>query len=172
MDKGYIQVYTGTGKGKTTASIGLAIRAAGSGKKVFIAQFVKSMEYNEIKILRLLREYIEVKLYGHGCFITKNPSQEDIVAAKKGLEEVLSIMQSYNYDLIILDELTIAIYYGLLTIEEVMEFLRKKPHEIELVITGRYTPKEVMEYADLVTDMVEIKHYYQQGVLSREGFDK
>ena len=172
MNKGFIHVYTGTGKGKTTAALGLAIRAAGAGKKVFIAQFVKSMEYSEIKTLRLLEGSINVTLYGQGCFITKDPAQEDIIAAKRGLEEVLELLKSKKYDLIILDELTIAIFFYLLTIEEVMSVLKQKPFETELVITGRYAPKEIIEFADLVTEMVEIKHYYQQGVLSREGIDK
>jgi cob(I)alamin adenosyltransferase len=171
-DKGFIHVYTGTGKGKSTAALGLAIRAAGAGKRVFIAQFVKSMEYSEIKILRLLDKYIDFKLYGHGCFITKEPAKEDVEAAKNGLKEILRIMKSNIYDLIVLDELTIALFYNLLELNEVMDFLKEKPHRTELVITGRYAPQEIIEYADLVTDMREVKHYYQQGVLSREGIDK
>ena len=172
MSKGFIHVYTGNGKGKTTAALGLALRAAGASKKVFIGQFVKSIEYSEINSLKMLKEYIEVVLYGHGCFISKDPAEEDILAAKDGLNQIIGILRSNKYNLIILDELTIAIAYNLLTLEEVLAMLRQKPDETELVITGRYAPPEIIELADLVTDMVEVKHYYNQGVLSREGFDK
>lgn len=172
MNKGYIHVYTGNGKGKTTAALGLALRAAGAGKKVFVGQFVKSMEYSEINSLKMLKEYIDVALYGHGCFISKNPDEADVLAAKAGLKKIAHLLKSNRYDLIILDELTIAITYNLLTLDEVMSVLSQKPDQTELVITGRNAPLEIIEYADLVTDMVEVKHYYNQGVLSREGFDK
>ncbi|SHK07522.1 cob(I)alamin adenosyltransferase [Geosporobacter subterraneus DSM 17957] len=171
MNRGYIHVYTGDGKGKTTAALGLALRAAGAGKKVFIAQFVKSMEYSEWKSLRYLNSFIDITLYGHGCFITKNPDQEDIWAARKGLEEIRQILISKKYDLVILDEIMIAYYYNLLSLEDLIQFMKDKPYETEMVLTGRYAPEEVMELADLVTEMKEIKHYYHQGVLSREGID-
>ncbi|WP_179948107.1 cob(I)yrinic acid a,c-diamide adenosyltransferase [Geosporobacter ferrireducens] len=172
MNRGYVHVYTGDGKGKTTAALGLALRAAGAGKKVFIAQFVKSIEYSEWKALKSLQNSIDITLYGHGCFIAKNPEQEDISAARKGLQDIHRILMSKKYDLIILDEITIALYYRLLSLEDVITLLKDKPYETELVLTGRYAPEAIIEFADLVTEMKEIKHYYQQGVLSREGIDR
>lgn len=172
MDKGYIHVYTGNGKGKTTAALGLALRAAGAEKKVFIAQFVKSMEYSEIKALKFLKDFIHVALYGHGCFITKDPTKEDILAAQEALRNVRNILTSKKYDVVILDEITIAIFYNLLSTQDVLSLLEEKPTQVELILTGRYAPQEIIEKADLVTEMKEIKHYYAQGVLSREGIDK
>ena len=172
MNKGYIHVYTGNGKGKTTASLGLALRAAGAGKKIYIAQFVKSMEYNEWKSLKYLDNFITIKLYGKGCFITKNPTLEDIQEAKIGVEKIKSIFKSNVYDVVILDEITIALFYNLLSLDEVLSLINEKPYNIELIITGRYAPKEILNKADLVTEMKEVKHYYTQGVLSREGIDK
>ncbi|QXM07202.1 cob(I)yrinic acid a,c-diamide adenosyltransferase [Crassaminicella indica] len=171
MNKGYIHVYTGNGKGKTTAALGLTIRALGAGKKVFVAQFVKSMEYNELKILKKL-ENVDVALYGHGCFITKEPAKEDILAAQEGLKKVKDILKSKKYDVVILDEITIAVFFKLLSTQDVLSLLEYKPDPTELVITGRYCPEEIIKKADLVTEMREIKHYYTQGVLSREGIDK
>ena len=172
MNQGYIHVYTGDGKGKTTAALGLALRAAGANKKVFIAQFVKSMEYSEWNALKCLDAFIDIKLFGHGCFITKDPDPDDISAAQKGLQEIHQILMDKKYDLVILDEITIALYYNLLSLEDVITLIKDKPVETELVLTGRYAPEEIISLADLVTEMKEIKHYYQQGVLSREGIDR
>lgn len=172
MNKGYIHVYTGNGKGKTTAALGLALRAAGAGKKVFIGQFVKSMEYSEWQSLQYLTSFIDIALLGKGCFVTKKPSQEDIMAAKEGLSTIKAIFDKQLYDVIILDEITIAIFYHLLSVDEVLSLLDDKPDEVELVLTGRYAPQEIIDRADLVTEMREIKHYYTQGVLSRPGIDK
>ncbi|MEW9124356.1 MAG: cob(I)yrinic acid a,c-diamide adenosyltransferase [Thermotaleaceae bacterium] len=172
MEKGFIHVYTGNGKGKTTAALGLALRAAGAGKRVFIAQFVKSIAYSEWQALKYLQSHIDIKLYGHGCFITKNPEKEDIAAAQKGLTEIREYFNDKSYDLFILDEITIALYYQLISLGDVLSLLQHKPYETEVALTGRYAPKEIIEIADLVTEMKEIKHYYQQGILSREGFDR
>ncbi|MCT4621110.1 MAG: cob(I)yrinic acid a,c-diamide adenosyltransferase [Marinisporobacter sp.] len=171
MEKGYIHVYTGNGKGKTTAALGLTLRALGAEKEVFIAQFVKSMEYSEIKALKNL-DHVHVSLYGHGCFVTKEPAKEDILAAREGLEKVRDILKSQKYDLVILDEITIAIFFKLLSTQDVLSLLDDKPDATELVVTGRYCPEEIIAKADLVTEMKEIKHYYTQGVLSRKGIDK
>lgn len=170
-EKGYIHIYTGNGKGKTTAAIGLAVRAAGAGKKTFIAQFVKGMIYSEIKALTAYTPAIETKQYGLECFINRQPRKEDIIAAQKGLKETAQIIESQNYDLVVLDEATIAIYYKLFSVEDLIQLLESKPYKTEIIITGRYAPKELIDLADLVTEMQEVKHYYQQGVLSREGID-
>lgn len=170
MEQGYIHIYTGNGKGKTTAAFGLAIRAALSGKKVFIAQFVKDMKYNETKIEEYLPN-ITIKQLGRGCFISKEPQKEDVDAAKLGLEECSGILSSGEYDLVILDEIMIAIYFKLLKTSDVIDVLKNKNIKTETVLTGRYAPEKLIEIADLVTEMVEKKHYYTKGVLSRDGID-
>ncbi len=171
MQKGYIHIYTGNGKGKTTAAIGVAIRALGAGKKVFIAQFVKGMLYNEIKAIQQYLPAIEVQLYGQSCFIDRAPNEQDIAAAKHGLAEVQNKMLSNTFDVIILDEINIALHFKLLSVEEVLALIAQKSKHTELIMTGRYAPESLIEKADLVTDMQEVKHYYQQGVLSRPGID-
>ena len=169
--KGYIQVYTGNGKGKTTAAFGLALRAAGAGKQVFIAQFVKGQEYSEIKAVRELLPTVTVKQYGLDCFIVNTPTQADIDIARQGLEEVAAIIASGGYDIVILDEANIAIFYKLFTAAELIEILKSKPENVEIIITGRYACPEILETADLVTEMKEVKHYYTQGVQGRVGIE-
>jgi len=169
--KRYIQIYTGNGKGKTTAAFGLALRANGAGLKVFIGQFVKGKAYNEnIAVAKHLKN-ITVKQYGLGCFIVDTPTANDIKAAHKGLKEMRKIIQKGDYDVVIMDEVNIALYYNLFEIDEVIELMKNKPDYVELVLTGRYAPKEIIELADLVTEMKEIKHYYQKGIQAREGIE-
>ena len=170
--KGYVQVYTGDGKGKTTAALGLALRAAGAGLKVFIAQFVKGAEYNEIKALGRFSDLIVLKQCGRDCFIYRDPCEEDKRLACAGLEEAEEAMLSGNYQVIILDEANIATYFSLFPVERLLETIRKKPAGVELVLTGRKADPRVLEIADLVTEMCEIKHYYQKGVEAREGIEK
>ena len=169
-ERGYIHLYTGNGKGKTTAALGLAIRAAGAGKKVFIAQFVKGMPYAEHKALKRFPE-IEVKQYGLDCFIEKEPTREDIMAAQTGLNEVSEIVQKNACDVLILDEACIALHYKLFELNEIIHLLREKPASMEIILTGRYAPKELMDKADLVTEMKEIKHYYTKGIQARKGIE-
>jgi len=169
--KGYIQIYTGNGKGKTTAAIGLAVRAVGAGKKVFFAQFVKGQIYSEIKAINEFLPSIKVKQYGMDCFIYNDPTQADIDAAREGFNEVAQIIASAEYDVVVLDEANIALYYRLFTIDELISLLINKPEETEIIITGRYAPDELIELADLVTEMREIKHYYAQGVEARIGIE-
>ena len=170
--KGYIQVYTGSGKGKTTAALGLALRAAGAGFRVYIAQFVKGMKYSELDILPRLSDYITLKQYGRDCFIEREPTNEDIQAAQEGLKEVKEIMCSGAYQMIILDEANIATYFNLFSVDDLLDFMRAKPEGVELVITGRKADTRVIEAADLVTEMKEIKHYYQKGIEARSGIEK
>lgn len=170
MDKGYIHIYTGNGKGKTTAAFGLAVRALLSGKSVFIGQFVKDMKYNETKLDEHF-DNIVIKQLGNGCFINREACSDDIETAIEGLKECGNILESGNYDLVILDEITIALYFKLFKVDEVINILKNKSYKTEVVLTGRYAPKELIDIADLVTEMVEVKHYYTQGVLSRDGFD-
>jgi len=169
--KGYVQVYTGNGKGKSTAAIGQAIRAAGAGWKVFFAQFVKGQIYSEIKLIREKLPEIEIAQFGRDCFIKKEPAPEDYERARRGFNIVKEKIISGQYNLIVLDEINIAMYYELIAVEEVMELINNKPDELELIITGRKAPKEIVEIADLVTEMKEIKHYYTKNIKAREGIE-
>ena len=169
--KGYVHVYTGNGKGKTTAAIGLAIRAAGAGMRVYIAQFVKGMHYSELDALDRHADRITLKQYGRDCFIEKEPEAEDIRAARQGLEEVKGILASGDYQVVILDEANIATRYNLFSPDELIEVVRSKPEAVELVITGRNADPQVVALADLVTEMKEIKHYYNRGVQARPGVE-
>ena len=168
--KGYIHLYTGNGKGKTTAAIGLSIRAVGAGKRVFIGQFVKGMHYSELDTLKRIPE-IELKQYGLDCFIENDPTQKDIDAAREGFAEISKIILNNDFDVVILDEICIALYYHLIENEEVLDLLKTKPKEMEIILTGRYAPNEIYEIADLVTEMNEIKHYYKIGVQARKGIE-
>ncbi|MBD3391987.1 MAG: cob(I)yrinic acid a,c-diamide adenosyltransferase [Chitinivibrionales bacterium] len=169
--KGYVQVYTGNGKGKTTAAIGLAIRAAGAGMKVLFAQFVKGRKYSEIRALERFDELITLRQYGRECFIANRPTGEDIEAARAGLEAVREDMKSGTYQLVILDEACIAVYYGLFSADELLMAIRERNPECEVVATGRYAPTKLVEAADLVTEMKEVKHYYARGVAGRCGVE-
>lgn len=167
----YVHVYTGNGKGKTTAAFGLSLRAVGAGKKVFFAQFVKGKLYSEITAVQDHLPAINVKQYGLRCFIYEKPKPEDIQAAQEGLKEVNDIIQSGKYDLVVLDEANIALFYQLFEVADLLKLIQDRPEHVELVITGRYAPKEIIEAADLVTEMKEIKHYYNAGVQAREGIE-
>ncbi|MBN2569247.1 MAG: cob(I)yrinic acid a,c-diamide adenosyltransferase [Deltaproteobacteria bacterium] len=170
--KGYVQVYTGDGKGKTTAALGLALRASGAGLRVYIAQFVKGMDYSELAAMEKLSGSVTIKQYGRDCFIYKDPEKEDIEAAQNGLREVREIMSSGEYQVIILDEANIATYYNLFSVDDLLDFIKAKPENVELVITGRKADPRIIEEADLVTEMKEVKHYYEKGVQAREGIEK
>jgi cob(I)alamin adenosyltransferase len=168
--RGYVQVYTGDGKGKTTAAFGLALRAVGAGLRVFIAQFVKGMEYSELRALERFGE-IEVRRYGRDCFIRREPEAEDIAAAQAGLAEARAELASGRWDVVILDEANIATYFELFPVEDLLAVIAEKPQDVELVITGRRADERVIDAADLVTEMREVKHYYEQGVPCRRGIE-
>ena len=170
--RGYVQVYTGNGKGKTTAALGLALRAAGAGLKVFIAQFIKFGDYSEIKALKRLSDQIQVEQFGLGRFMDGHPRPEDIESARKGLARVRFIMESGQYHVIILEEANVAAKFGLITVQDLLGLIVAKPPEVELVITGRYASTRIIDAADLVTEMKSIKHYYQEGVEARVGIEK
>jgi len=172
MTKGYLQVYTGNGKGKTTAAVGLAIRSAGAGLHVLFAQFVKGQRYSEIVALERFDDNITIRQYGRECFIRRQPEKADIEAAARGLRDVTASLNSGDYDVVILDEATIALQYALFTLDALLEIIRGRPAHCEVVITGRYAPPELIEEADLVTEMKDIKHYYRQGVAARDGIER
>ncbi|RZB29873.1 MAG: cob(I)alamin adenosyltransferase [Desulfobacteraceae bacterium Eth-SRB1] len=170
--KGYVQIYTGDGKGKTTAALGLSIRAAGAGLKVYIGQFIKSGEYSEINALKRFSDFITIEQFGRGCFIKGKPVSEDIKLARKGLEKVKEVMSSGDYNIIILDEANVALQCKLFEVQDLLKIIAAKPEDIELVITGRYADPEIIEKSDLVTEMKEIKHYFQKGIQARLGIEK
>ena len=171
MQKGYVQIYTGNGKGKTTAAFGLALRASGYGKKIFIGQFVKGMKYGELESLKKFSDTITLKQFGRDCFIYNDPEPEDIKIAREGWDLVNNILTENSVDILILDEIGIAIYYKLISTQEVIDFIKRKPAEMELILTGRKIPEELFELADLITEMKEIKHYYTKDVPAREGIE-
>lgn len=169
--QGHIHIYTGNGKGKTTAAFGLAVRALFAGKRVYIGQFVKSMKYHETRLENLF-DTLTIRQFGRGCFIRRESEPEDVKAAQEGMEACRKALSGGAYDLVILDELTIALYYKLVTTAEVLELLLRRAPGTEVVITGRYAPDELIEAADLVTEMREVKHYYAQGVEARDGIER
>jgi cob(I)alamin adenosyltransferase len=171
--KGLILVYTGDGKGKTTAALGLALRAAGQGMKVFILQFMKrNKKIGEFKALARAGLPITLKQYGRRVFFrTRTCEPMDIYRAYQGLQAFKRAMGRNAYDLIVLDEINMAIYYGLLSVEQVIEAIEQKPPELHLVLTGRNANQQLIEMADLVTEMREIKHHYHQGVHAQKGIE-
>jgi len=167
-----VQVYTGEGKGKTTAAFGLALRAAGAGLKVFIAQFVKGAHYSELDALARFADLITIRQYGQACFIHGPPQAKDVEAAREGLLESRRALLSGEYAVVILDEANVATHFGLFSVESLLELIAARPAGVELVITGRRADPRVIERADLVTEMREVKHYYTRGVGGRKGIEK
>ena len=169
---GYVQVYTGNGKGKTTAAIGLAIRAVGAGWQVFFAQFLKTAEYCEHKALARFPDQITIKTYGRKVFVHGEPNEEDIRLAREAVKEISEIVTSGRYRLVVLDEANVAVHYGLIKVEQILELIERRDPAVELLITGRYADSRLIDQADLVTEMREVKHYYHRGVKARVGIEK
>ncbi|MBN1593655.1 MAG: cob(I)yrinic acid a,c-diamide adenosyltransferase [Candidatus Coatesbacteria bacterium] len=170
--KGRIQVYTGNGKGKTTAAIGLAIRAAGAGFRVFIAQFLKGSPTSEVASLRRFSDSIELRHFGSEKFIIGKPSDADFAAAREGLKEAREAIASGRYQLVVLDEANVAVHLGLFSVDELISTIAARPAYVEVVVTGRNADHRLIELADLVTEMVEVKHYHREGVEARVGIEK
>jgi cob(I)alamin adenosyltransferase len=173
LEKGYIQIYTGNGKGKTTAALGQALRAAGNGLKTLIVMFMKGFPYGELKSLDQLNEFVRLVQYGNDSFVFRKqlPDKADLQSAKLALQRTREELLSGKYDLVIMDEVCVAIYFSLLKTKDLLSLLEEKPGPVELILTGRYCPPELIERADLVTEMQEIKHYYQNGVIARKGIE-
>jgi cob(I)alamin adenosyltransferase len=171
--RGYIHIYTGNGKGKTTAALGLALRAAGHEKSIYIGQFMKGSTCGELTALKKFKNLIKIEQYGKRKCIPfrKTPLLSDIHLARAGLKKAKTALLSGKYDLVILDELNVAAGFHLLDEEEVLTLVREKPENVELVITGRQAPKELIKMADLVSEIKEIKHYYKKGVHARPGIE-
>jgi len=171
LEKGYTHVYTGAGKGKTTAALGLGLRAAGAGFKVCMIQFMKGRRYSELDSVEDMPNF-EIIQHGRDEFVSKeNPAQIDIDLAQKGLVHAQEIIEKGKYDLVILDEINVAVDFNLIALEDVVELINEKPEKLELVLTGRSARPDVVKIADLVTEMLEIKHPYQKGVMARKGID-
>jgi cob(I)alamin adenosyltransferase len=170
--KGYVQVYTGDGKGKTTAALGLALRAAGAGLRVFVLQFLKSGGYSEIEALTPLADRITVEQVGRGCFIRGVPAAEDVAAGLRGLARAREILTAGRHEVVILDEANVAASLGLFSTQELLDLITIKPAGTELVLTGRTAAPEIIARADLVTEMKAIKHYYEKGVTARTGIER
>ena len=172
LDHGYLQIYTGNGKGKTTASLGVALRILGAGGRVYYAQFIKGRKLSsEFKALASFGDSFTYRAYGLGRFIKNAPSEEDIEAARNGLSECTKALQSGNYDLVVMDELNGAVNCKLISIEDVLKTVQLRTSQTELIITGRNARPELIELADLVTEMQPIKHYFEQGVPARTGIE-
>lgn len=172
MKKGYIHIYTGDGKGKTTAALGLALRASGHGLSVYIGQFMKGQHYGELTSLALISN-ITIKQFGDpGCFRKEAVTSQHIDQAHKGLEEFEMIMKNRFHDILIMDEICVAIWFGLISESQVIHVMQSKPENSELILTGRKATQNLIDHADLVTEMREIKHYYKSlGILARRGIE-
>ncbi|MEE9531481.1 MAG: cob(I)yrinic acid a,c-diamide adenosyltransferase [Deltaproteobacteria bacterium] len=170
--KGYVQVYTGDGKGKTTAAIGLAIRALGAGWRVFFAQFLKAGEYSEHKALAQFSDHLTIKTYGRNVFIKGEPEEEDRRLAQEAYLEIAEIVASGRHRLVILDEANVAVHYGLITVDQILDLIDRRAEGVELLITGRYAHSRLIERADLVTEMRGVKHYFDRGITARVGVEK
>jgi cob(I)alamin adenosyltransferase len=170
--RGMVQVYTGNGKGKTTAALGLALRATGQGKRVLMVQFMKGkVNYGELRSATKLPGFT-IKQFGRPSFVDKNnPHPADIKGAREGLAFVQKAIASGKYDMVILDELNVALAFNLIPLKDALDLIAAKPGELELIITGRYAHSKIIKLADLVSAVREVKHYYRQGVPARKGFE-
>lgn len=167
----FFQVYTGEGKGKTTAALGLALRAVGAGYQVYIGQFIKNAPYSETISLKRFEDCIELHQYGRGCFIHGPPQPEDIEAARTGYSALKEALCSGKYQLVIADEINVAYDCSLLSEQDLLDLIALRPPDVELVFTGRGAPDSVIDRADLVTEMREVKHYFRKGILARKGIE-
>jgi cob(I)alamin adenosyltransferase len=170
--KGAIQIYTGNGKGKTTSAIGIAIKAVGAGKKVFIGQFLKSGKYSEMNSLKHFPDQVRAEHYGAGKFVKGRPSREDKAAGKEGYKRLFRIIEKGDYDLVIIDEGNVAVKYGIISEQSLIDLFEIKPGHVALVVTGRGATPAVIDRADMVVELKEVKHYYKQGVKARIGIEK
>jgi cob(I)alamin adenosyltransferase len=174
LGRGYIQVYTGNCKGKTTAALGLAFRAAGRGLRTYVGQFMKGQHYGELEAAKMIQPYITIEQYGKPDWVHVQdpPKEEDIQMAQEGLRRVRKAMLSREYDIVVFDEINTAYYFHLLSLEDMLDITASKPDGVEVVFTGRYAPPEIIAAADLVTEMAEVKHYYHRGVQARCGIER
>jgi len=172
LEKGLVQVYTGNGKGKTSAAFGSALRAVGRGLKVYVIQFIKGgFDYGELHIAERLPN-LKLAAFGRGRFITETPpSKKDAQLAREAFDLAKKVVDSGEYDMVILDEVSVVLNLKMIELDEVVKLIKNKPKHVELILTGRYAPAQIIEVADLVTEMREVKHPYAQGVPPRKGIE-
>jgi cob(I)alamin adenosyltransferase len=172
LEKGLVQVYTGNGKGKTSAAFGLALRAVGRGLSVYMIQFIKGgFDYGELYVVDKLPNFT-LKAFGRGKFITEMPpGKEDVKLARDAFRLAKKTVEEGKHDVVILDEINVVLELGMISKKEVLQLIKSKPEHVELVLTGRYAPKEIVEAADLVTEMKQIKHPFDTGYQARKGIE-
>lgn len=171
-NRGIVIVYTGDGKGKTTAALGQALRALGHGKKVLVIQFMKGRKYGEVLCAETFLPNLTFRLCGLDSFVMRgHPASIDIELAREGLDLVKKAVQSGEYDMIILDEVNVAMDFKLISMEEVIQIIKDRPEEMDIILTGRYAPSEIIELADTVSEIKEVKHHYQKGIKERAGIE-
>lgn len=172
LEPGLVQVYTGDGKGKTSAALGLALRAVGRGLKVYVIQFIKGgFDYGELHAVQQFAN-LKLKAFGRGRFITeKPPKEEDVRLAMEAFELAEKVVANGEYDIVVLDEVNVALGLKLIDVDDVVRLVKSKPNHVELVLTGRNAPAEIIELADLVTEMKEVKHPFKKGVPPRKGIE-
>jgi len=172
FNKGIVIVITGNGKGKTTAAMGQALRALGHGFKVLVIQFMKGKKYGEVLCAEKLLPNLRIIPCGLDSFVMKdNPAPVDIELARQGLKLAKEAIVSGEYQMVILDEINVALDFKLIPLEEVLDLIRNKPDSIDLVLTGRYAPQEIIDLADTVSEVKEIKHHYAKGIKERAGIE-
>jgi cob(I)alamin adenosyltransferase len=178
QDRGRIHVYTGDGKGKTTAALGLALRAAGHRWRTYVGQFMKGREYGELEGARMLgvdaagRPWLTIAQFGRPSFVRADAvTPEDVRLARQGLASAEEAMCSGAYRLVVLDEINVALHFDLLALDDVLALIERKPGAVELVLTGRRVPDQLLDRADYVTEMREVRHPYRHGVLARKGIE-
>ncbi|MDH4210871.1 MAG: cob(I)yrinic acid a,c-diamide adenosyltransferase [candidate division WOR-3 bacterium] len=167
-----IHIYTGNGKGKTTAALGQAMRAIGHGLKVLMIQFMKGeVNYGELEAAKQLSNFT-IEQFGRPDFVNpENPDETDIRLAKAALARATGAVNGHQYDIIILDEINVAVNFGLIETKDVISLFKQKPEDVVLILTGRYMPEEFAPFADLITECREVKHYFNKGAKAREGFE-
>ncbi len=172
FEPGLVQVYTGDGKGKTTCALGLALRAAGWGFKVYIIQFMKGRKTGESVAVARLAPEVTLRYFGRGNLVNlRAPAPEDLALVQEAWALAKQVLTAGEHDLVILDEINLALTHKLVPVEEALEALRRRPPGVEVVLTGRQAPPELVALADLVTEMWPVKHYYQAGVKARGGIE-
>jgi cob(I)alamin adenosyltransferase len=174
LSRGLVQVYTGDGKGKTTAALGLAFRASGHGLRTYVIQFMKGqIVYGELNAAKLVPLNVTIEQMGRPDFVNKkSPDPIDIRMAQEALARAREVVSSGEYDIVVLDEVNVAMDFNLVSVADVLAIVRGKPANVELILTGRYAPEEIVKAADLVTEMKLVKHYYDAGVGSRNGIER
>ena len=170
--KGLVVVITGNGKGKTTAAFGQALRAVGQGYRVFVLQFMKGRKYGEFIAAKKYLPNLTIRLSGLDSFVMRdNPAAIDIELAQKGLDTAKKAIKSGKYDMVILDEINVALDFKLVALPKVIELIKNKPAGLDLILTGRYAPPEIMELANTVSEIKEVKHHYNKGIKDRAGIE-